>query len=190
MRRTYSTIVAATVLIALAGATAGAQTQNPPRHQPAAHDTAMKGDVSADAEFAKKAAMGGKKEVSSAKFAAGKATNAAVKQFANKLVTDHTKANQELLALMKTKRITAPAEPAKGDNESWRSQSGAAFDRAFIDHAIADHQNDIALFEEESKNGTDADLKAWATQKLPTLREHLKTAQDLKAKLTTSTNQD
>src|SRR6478735_4057462 len=134
-----------------------------------------------DSEFANKAANGGKHEVEAGKFAAAKASSAEVKAYANRLVTDHTKGNQELMQLMKSKHITA--KDGKAEPEPWRSQSGAAFDRAFIDGAIADHEKDIALFEAEAKDGTDADLKAWAAKTLPTLREHLKAAQDLRSKL-------
>jgi putative membrane protein len=143
--------------------------------------------TSADTEFAQKAAIGGKHEVEGAKFAAGKASSAAVKALANKLVKDHTAANTQLMSLMRKKQITAAAAETPAP-EPWRSESGAAFDRAYIDHVIAEHEKDIALFETESTNGGDAELKTWAGQKLPTLREHLKTAQDLKTKLQTTTN--
>ena len=179
MLRTQISIL--TVALAV-GAAGGAAAQTPRSAPPA---SSMK-STSGDTEFAQKAATGGKKEVESAKFAAGKAASADVKAFANRLVKDHTAANQELMKIMKDKRIAAGA-PSKSEPESWRSQRGADFDRAFVDHAIADHEMDIALFETESKDGTDAELKAWASQKLPTLREHLKMAQDLKSKLQTTT---
>jgi putative membrane protein len=173
--------------LAVAGASSTGYAQTPnAAAKPQARDTAAK--TTTDHEFAQKAAMGGQKEVASAKFAAGKASNAGVKALANKLVTDHTAANNELMSLLKTKRITVEKEP-KAEPEPWRNQAGAAFDRAYVDHVIEHHQKDIALFEAESKNGTDAELKAWAAKKLPTLREHLKMAQDTKSKLSTTTNQ-
>ena len=163
------------------------QTTKPQTRDAATHDAQSK-PMTGDHQFAHKAAMGGQKEVASAKFAAGKASNAAVKQLANKLVTDHTAANNELMALMRTKKI-APEKGAKGEPEPWRKQAGAAFDRAWVDHVIEHHEKDIAMFEDESKNGADAELKAWAAQKLPTLREHLKMAQDVKSKVSTTSNQ-
>jgi putative membrane protein len=141
--------------------------------------------ASGSAGFAQKAAMGGRKEVETARFVSGKTSNQAVKAYADRLVKDHTAANEELMGLMKTKRIAAGTE-SKAEPQSWRNQSGAAFDRAYIDHAISEHQATIAMFEAESKNGTDPEIKAWAAKKLPTLREHLKAAQDVKAKLTAS----
>jgi len=159
----------------------GAFAQTPSADQKPARDAAMK-SAGADTEFAHKAAMGGKHEVEGAKFAAGKASNAGVKSYANMLVKDHTAANNELMSLMKKKQIT-PGPATEKPEDAWRNQTGAAFDRAYIDHAIAEHEKDIALFEAESKNGQDEDLKAWAGKKLPTLRDHLKQAQDLKSKL-------
>jgi putative membrane protein len=182
-----SILTAAVVVTLAASAAAQAPTPRPDPQTPPAASPAS--SVTADAEFAHKAAMGGKKEVESAKFAAGKAASADVKAFANRLVKDHTAANQELMNLMKTKHMTAMNNTDKPDAEAWRSQRGAAFDRAFLDHAIEHHEKDIALFETESKDGADAELKAWATAKLPTLRAHLKQAQELKSKVQTTTQQ-
>jgi putative membrane protein len=189
MHRWHISLLAA----AFAAATSGfayAQTPNAGA-KPQTRDSAAKMNdqkMSSDHQFAHKAAMGGQKEVASAKFAAGKASNAAVKALANKLITDHTAANNELMSLMKTKRIT-PEKDSKAEPEPWRSQAGAAFDRAYVDHVITHHEKDIAMFEAEAKDGTDPELKAWAEKKLPALREHLKMAQDAKSKLSTTTNQ-
>lgn len=183
MRRTLTPLFTAGLALVLA-TPALAQTPRPDQ-QPAG--TAMNAD-NADQDFVQKAAMGGKHEVEGAKIAAAKASNAGVKAYANMLVKDHTAANNELLSLAKKKRITTTMATAadKPMAEPWRSESGAALDRAYIDHAITEHEKDIALFEAESKDGRDADVKAWAEKKLPTLRAHLKAAQDLKAKLQTT----
>ena len=60
---------------------------------------------------------------------------------------------------------------------------GAAFDRAYVDDQIRDHEKTIALFEREAKSGKDAELKAFAEKTLPTLKEHLSMVRDLKTKL-------
>jgi putative membrane protein len=181
MHRTVTPVVTAALVVALG---AGAVAQTPRPAQAPAKDAAATSTT--DTDFAQKAAMGGKHEVEGATFAAGKATNAGVKALANKLVKDHTAANSELMTLMKKKQITAAAE-TKPEPEPWRNETGAAFDRAYIDHVISEHEKDIALFETEAKDGRDAELKAWAAKKLPALRTHLKTAQDLKSKLQTTT---
>jgi len=185
MQRTHSAILSA-ALVVFAGS-AAAQTPRPattPGSTASAAHSGAKAAKSPDAEFAQKAAMGGNKEVAEGKMVAGKSNNADVKALANRLVTDHSAANKELMAMMKTKHIAAGA-PMK-EAEPWKTQTGAAFDRAWVDHVIEDHQKDIAEFEKEANSGSDAELKAWASGKLPTLREHLKMAQDTKAKLGTT----
>ena len=184
MHRISTLMLAAGLVVALSN---GAFAQAPKADPKApAHGAAMK-SANADAEFAQKAAAGGKHEVTIAKMAAGKSKNADVKALANKLLADHTVANRELMSLMKTKQIAAgPAH--KAEPEPWRAQSGAAFERGYVDHVVDMHEKDIAMFEAEANGGTDAELKAWAGKKLPALREHLKMAQDAKAKLQTSTN--
>jgi putative membrane protein len=67
--------------------------------------------------------------------------------------------------------------------EAWMSATGAAFDRAFIEAQIKAHQEAIALFEKQANGIGDADIKAFAQKQLPALRNHLKQAQDLQAKL-------
>src|SRR5262245_30588756 len=188
------------------------QPQTMPRDKAAMPDQAK--TANPDAEFAQKAAMGGKHEVDGAKFAANKAQNADLKALAQRLIKDHTAANNELAAIMKTKKIamgntehemarpsdTAKDRPAgtekpaaggqsdrmKDQGEAWRSASGAAFDRAYADHLVTEHEKTISLFETEANSGQDAELKAFANKTLPTLRDHLKAAQDVRTKLPTT----
>ena len=68
-------------------------------------------------------------------------------------------------------------------SEPWMSAGGAAFDRGFIEAQVKAHQEAIALFEAQANGGGDAELKAFAQKQLPALRNHLKQAQDLQAKL-------
>jgi putative membrane protein len=77
---------------------------------------------------------------------------------------------------------------ATHQSEPWMSMTGAAFDRGFVDGQVKAHQDAIALFEKEVSAGADADVKAFAQKQLPGLRSHLKQAQDLQAKLSTSTS--
>jgi len=138
-----------------------------------------------DAEFVQQATAGGKKEVASATFAALTASSPDVKALANRLVKEHTAANQELESMMRDRKggSTEPAPPPSTKGESWRTETGASFDRAYVEYVIDEHEDAIEPFEDQSVKGTDAELKAWAAAKLPTLREHLKMARDLKSKL-------
>jgi putative membrane protein len=86
-----------------------------------------------------------------------------------------------------TVQTTGEARDQMAGAEPWMSQTGKDFDKGFIDHAVQDHQKAIELFQNEADRGTDAQLKAFAKKTLPTLRAHLKQAQDLQQRLSTST---
>jgi len=137
-----------------------------------------------DLEFAQEAQAAGKQEVASATFVALMTSNADVKALANRLVKDHTSANEELERLMTAKKYSfSEPTPTPTKSESWRRETGHSFDRGYVEHVIDEHEKGIELFEEQSAKGTDPELKAWANEKLPALREHLKMARDLKSKL-------
>jgi putative membrane protein len=112
-----------------------------------------------------------------------------VKKFGQRMVTDHSKANDELKSLAQSKSITLPAEldaKAKATHDRLSKLSGAAFDRAYMQHMLADHRKDVNEFKKESRAGKDSEVKAWASKTLPTLEEHLKLAQDANKAVGTS----
>lgn len=139
-----------------------------------------------DKEFIVKAGMGGLAEVQMGTAGAGKATNAEVKAFAQRMVTDHGTANGELQILATAKGVGLPTE-LDGDHKSGLDHvnglSGAEFDKTFMQHMVSDHEKAVADFSNASQNAKDAELKAWAVKTLPTLQDHLKQAQALNAKL-------
>ncbi|HVF29007.1 MAG TPA: DUF4142 domain-containing protein, partial [Pyrinomonadaceae bacterium] len=99
----------------------------------------------------------------------------AIKQFGERLVQDHTKANEELTTLAGAKGITLPKElnaKHKAMVAKMSAMSGAGFDRAFAKEMQKDHKKDISVFQKQADKGTDAELKAFAAKTLPTLREH------------------
>lgn len=135
---------------------------------------AMKVDKD-DADFAVTAANGGMAEVQIAQLAQQKAESAEVKEFAAKMITDHTKANDKLMAVAKQKNITLPA--ALGNDEQkilddLSKKSGKDFDKAYVKAMVDDHDKDVKLFTDESKDAKDADLKSFAGTTLPTLKMH------------------
>jgi putative membrane protein len=143
--------------------------------------------------FVMEAAGGGVKEVEAGRIASTRASNAEVKAFAQKMVDDHGKANEELKSLASSKQITLPddaAAKAKHEKALARLEKldAAAFDKAYMDEMVKDHQKTVALFEREAKSGSDAELKAFAEKTLPTLREHLKMATDIRGKLGAKTS--
>jgi putative membrane protein len=138
-----------------------------------------------DRDFVTKAAMSGMKEVQLSQIAAESASSDAVRQFAQRMVTDHTQANQQLMQLASSKGVALPATPdQKVSNNAAKLQglSGAAFDKQYLKEVgVPEHEKDISLFERQAANGTDPDLRAFATAQLPTLREHLEMARSLTA---------
>jgi len=136
--------------------------------------------------FAKKAAIGGMAEVALGQMASDKATDPDVKAFGQKMVTDHSKANDELKQLATNKGWTLPTEvdaKAKGTENRLQKATGARFDKQYMNAMVADHNADVAMFRSYAKSGADPDLKTWASNTLPTLEEHQKMAKETQAKL-------
>jgi putative membrane protein len=132
-----------------------------------------------DKEFVVKAGMGGLAEVQMGNLALQKASSADVKAFAQRMVTDHSKANAELAQFATTKGLALPTELAdehKAGYDHLNGLSGAEFDKAYMQHMVSDHEKDVAEFDKASTSATDADLKAWAGKTLPTLKAHLEQA--------------
>jgi len=145
--------------------------------------------AAADLTFAKQAAMDGMAEVDLGKLAADKASNSDVKQFAQRMVDDHGKANDELKSWASSNNVTLPTEvnaQQKAMHDKLAKMSGDAFDRAYASHMVADHAKAVASFQHASKTAANADLKAWAAKTLPTLQEHHKMARDINAKVGTA----
>jgi putative membrane protein len=136
--------------------------------------------ASADSSFVTKAAEGGQAEVQMGQLAQTKATNQAVKDLANKLVEDHTKANEKLKPIASKDNVSLPSgmnTKQQAEYNKLQSLSGADFDRAYVNYEIKDHKQDINLFQHEVSHGNDAQVKAWASENLPALQEHLRMAE-------------
>lgn len=134
---------------------------------------------SPDRAFALEAALGGMAEVELGNLAKEKAASHDVKQFGDRMVTDHSKANEELKQWAQQKSIGVP--PAldakhKALRDRLAKLSGDAFDKAYMHEMVTDHQQDVAAFKREATAGKDADFRAWAAKTLPTLQQHLQMA--------------
>lgn len=129
-----------------------------------------------DAKFATAAANGGLAEVALGKLALTKTSNAAIKDFANMMVTDHGKANAELMAIAKAKNITLPAEPDSAHLKKANDLAklnGADFDKEYVSAMKDGHKKTLDLMNDEAKNGKDAELKAFAAKTAPVVQSHL-----------------
>ncbi len=141
---------------------------------------------SSDREFMMKAAIGGMEEVELGRLATQKAASPDVKQFGQRMVDDHSKANSELMGLAARKAVSLPTALDKqhqDDVDKLSKLSGAAFDREYMSMMVKDHQEDVAEFEREAASGADTDVKQWAERTLPTLRQHLQMAQETAGKV-------
>jgi putative membrane protein len=142
--------------------------------------------TSPDHAFAMKAARGGMAEVEFGRIAAQNGGDESVKQFGQKMVDDHSKANDELKEIASTKGIPLPGAPDAKDQKTadkLQKMSGAEFDKAYMKDMVSDHKKDVAEFEREARSGRDPELKAFAEKTLPTLRQHLQMAEDAAAKV-------
>lgn len=145
--------------------------------------SANAGEFTEDYNFAVEAASGSRMEVQLGQYAVQNAGSAAVKQFGQMIVTDHTKADSMLTDIARVKGIVIPSAP--GDDhqkhiDELTKKKGAEFDKAYIDMMVDDHEEDIKKFEDEAKNGKNEDIKAFANQNLPVLRKHLDAAKKIK----------
>jgi putative membrane protein len=135
---------------------------------------------SADHNFVMNAAKGGKAEVELGTLASQQATNPAVKQFGERMVKDHTEANNRLQQIAQQKGMTLPndlPDDAKQLKERLTNMKGPEFDRTYMQNMVQDHQKDVAEFQQEADQGQDPDIKNFAATTLPTLKEHLQLAQ-------------
>jgi putative membrane protein len=179
----------AVALLSVVSFGASALAQNPPlfgplRHTPTpapARPAATAGQTQAgaalsakDKAFMKKAAKGGMMEVAMGKMAEQNGQSADVKSFGKRMVTDHSKANTELMALAEKKGVKLPAEKP---SEKWNS------DKDYIDMMVKDHEKDLAEFQDEAKNGSDPDLKNFAERTSKVVQKHLDLAKQTQGKL-------
>ena len=135
-----------------------------------------------DATFMTEAARGGLAEVEMGQLAQRNGRSPAVKRFGQTMVSQHGRSNQEMMALAQQKQITPPSSIGAEHQSVYDDLSklrGAAFDRAYAQAMVRDHQEDLRAYQEEAANGTDPDVKAFAARQVPTLQEHLRMAQRL-----------
>jgi len=132
--------------------------------------------VEDDAKFVVDAGNGGMTEVELSKLAQQKATNAKAKEYADMMVMDHSKANDELKALAKAKNVTLPDSLNADSKKMWddlNTKTGKDFDKAYVSTMVSEHKKTVSMFENASKDLKDAELKAFVDKTLPVLKGHL-----------------
>jgi putative membrane protein len=141
----------------------------------------------ASSTFLVKAIEGNFAEVQMGELAQKNGQSAGVKSFGEMLQSDHSAANEKALDVAKELGVNAPQASNTAQKQAYdrmAKMSGAAFDKAFAQHMVADHKKDIAEYRTEAKRSDVAGK--YATDTLPTLEKHLETAQSLQSETGTS----
>lgn len=141
---------------------------------------------SGDATFAIEAAQGGTAEVKLGQLAVKKASDPNVKSFGQRMVDDHSKANDELKSVAAKDSMTLPNTLGAKDQELYdklSALSGAAFDREYMKAMVKDHEEDIKEFQKEASKGTNPGIRNFASSTLPTLQKHLQMAKSTEQRL-------
>lgn len=144
---------------------------------------------SADERFVKNEVTAGKAVVKLAGLGAKKTERTDIRAFAEMLVTDHSKANEELTKLAETKGVELSAEADTKHEETYQkleNESGPNFDKAFLAEVVSGHKKCVSDFEKASQEAKDDDLKAWAEKMVPALKAHLEKAKELSTKSVTT----
>ncbi|MFN6569310.1 DUF4142 domain-containing protein [Dendronalium sp. ChiSLP03b] len=137
---------------------------------------------SSDRQFMNEAAQGGLAEVQLGQLASQRGASNAVKQFAQRMVQDHTQVNNQLKQLATQKGVTLPTSIDSTHQQVQQrlsKLSGTNFDREYMNEMLKDHEKDVSAFQTEAQQGQDPDVKALAAQALPTLQEHLQQARSI-----------
>jgi putative membrane protein len=134
-----------------------------------------------DEEFAQMAEQVNLTEITAGNHAASKAKRGEVQEFGKLMVKEHTEANRKLSAAVKDKnRLTGKLDAkhqAKVDKLT--KMSANEFDRAYIQEMVDGHKMVADLFEHEATRGKDSNLKAYASEILPHVRQHLQKAEQI-----------
>jgi putative membrane protein len=142
--------------------------------------------LASDNKFLVNAAQGGMAEVEMGRLAEQHASSDQVKKFGQQMVTDHSKINDQLKKVASKEGETVPTEvnaKEKATIDKLSNLNGAEFDHAYMTDMVKDHKEDVSEFKKEADSGDNPELKAFASQNLPTFQEHLKLAQDVETQV-------
>ena len=121
-------------------------------------------------------------EIAAGRLATQRASSPQVKQYGQRMIDDHTKAQQELTQLAKQKGVTLPNRPDEMHvmmAAHLAELQGAQFDREYISGMTGDHAKVVSMFQDKAKLAMDPDVRAWAERMVPVLEEHLRTAREI-----------
>ena len=137
-------------------------------------------------KFSSAAAQGGLTEVELGRLAVQRGSNPAVKSFGQRMIEDHSRANDELKSIASKKSITLPTDmnsDQKATMDKLSKLSGAEFDKEYMSEMVKDHEADAKEFQTQANEGNDPDIKAFAANTLVVIQEHLQMARDIAKKV-------
>jgi putative membrane protein len=143
-------------------------------------------DGKKDNAFVQEAGSGGLMEVRLGQLAQQKAQSPDVKNFGKRMVTDHTKANQQLASAAKKAGVMVPTKMApkhQKEVSELSGKSGSGFDTAYMNMMVKDHMEDVQKFREEANSGKAESVRTTASKTLPVLQEHLSEAKHIAARV-------
>jgi putative membrane protein len=142
-----------------------------------------------DSMFVAKASAGGMTEIQASKLADSHSQSGTIKSFASKMVTDHTAAGDKLTSIAQKDGFTPASAPMAAPMAAQQKElakletlNGMAFDKAYSSMMVKDHDAAVALFKKETTAGSNADLKSFASETLPTIEQHQMMAKKLRMK--------
>ena len=148
-----------------------------------ANEDKFKNEAEDDAKFITQVAEINYAEIKLGELAQSKGMNPSVKKLGEEMVTAHSKANTELMALAQKKGVTFPTGPSNESIEEYNKMndlSGSDFDKKYTDKMVSGHKDAIDKFEKGAKDCADPELKQWAANMLPSLHKHLEVSQQSK----------
>jgi putative membrane protein len=165
--------------------TSGVPMSEPPGQNPST-DPRMRGTQTGasmtDRVFVKNAMEGGMAEVQLGQLTLQKSNNDQVKQFAQHMIDDHTKLNEEMKPVAQQLGVDTPTQVSKKDSKiisKLQALSGPAYDQAYIKDMVKDHKGDLSEFQAEASSGQDQTVKDAAAQGSKVIAQHLQMAQQL-----------
>jgi putative membrane protein len=109
-------------------------------------------------------------------------TSEPVKNFARRMITDHTRLESEITPVAATIGVAAPTELAPDDRAlltKLKGESGADFDSTYVNAMVEGHRKAVQLYKTEEAGAQDATVKSAATHGEPVIAEHLRMAEHL-----------
>lgn len=136
----------------------------------------------ADRRFLEEAVRGNLAEITLGRLAQQRASNSQVREFAERMMNDHRRANDQVLQLADRRGLMLSNDMTteqKAIRDRLRRLNGAAFDRAYTQAMVREHRKAVDLFSREARSGSDPEVMALAARMLPQLRTHLEHAEQL-----------